>query len=58
VRKLVDKLNTQRGIKIDYRVMEGAGHVFTPPQTEKVADATEEHVLTMLNRSRMAMAAD
>jgi alpha/beta superfamily hydrolase len=58
VRKLVDKLNTQRGIAIDYRVMESAGHVFTPEQTEKVADATEEHVKTMLNRTRMAMAAD
>ena len=58
VRKLVDKLNTQRGIKIDYRVQEGAGHVFTAEQTERVAAAAEDHVHTMLNRARMAMAAD
>lgn len=58
VRKLVDKLNTQRGIAIDYRVQEGAGHVFTADQTEKVASAAEDHVRTMLNRARMAMAAD
>ena len=58
VRKLVDKLNTQKGIKIDYRTMPEAGHVFTPEQTEKVADATEDHVMTVLNRARMSMAAD
>ena len=58
VRKLVDKLNTQKGVKIDYRVMEGAGHVFTPDQTEKVCDATEDHVMSVLNRARMSMAAD
>ena len=27
VRKLVDKLNTQKGVTIDYRVYEGADHV-------------------------------
>jgi alpha/beta superfamily hydrolase len=58
VQKLVDKLNTQKGVKIDYRVMEGAGHVFTPEQTERVADATQDHVERMMRRSRMAIAAD
>ncbi|HEY8611581.1 MAG TPA: prolyl oligopeptidase family serine peptidase, partial [Roseomonas sp.] len=58
VRKLVDKLNTQKGIKIDYRTMPGASHVFTPEQTEKVAEATQDHVMTVLNRARMSMAAD
>ena len=58
VRKLVDKLNTQKGITIDYRVMPGAGHVFTPEQTEKVVDASEDHVMSVLNRSRMSLAAD
>ncbi len=33
VQKLVDKLNTQKGVKIDFRVLEGAGHIFTPEQT-------------------------
>lgn len=28
VRKLVDKLNTQKGVKVDYRVLGGADHVF------------------------------
>jgi len=58
VRKLVEKLNTQKGISIDYRVMPGAGHIFTPPQADQVADAAENHVLTALNRNRMALAAD
>jgi hypothetical protein len=58
VRKLVDKLNTQKGITIDYRVMPGAGHVFTPEESDRVADAVEDHVLTKLNGSRMALAAD
>ena len=56
--KLVDKLNTQKGITIDYRVMPGAGHVYTPDQTEKVVDAAEDHVMGVLNRGRMALAAD
>ena len=57
MRKLVDKLNTQKGITIDYRVMPGAGHVFTPEETEKVVDMAEDHVQPV-NRSRMALAAD
>jgi uncharacterized protein len=58
VQKLVDKLNTQKGVKIDYRVMEGAGHVFTPEQVERVADASQDHVERMMRRSKMAIAAD
>jgi alpha/beta superfamily hydrolase len=58
VRKLVEKLNTQRGIAIDYRVMPSAGHVFTPEQTAQVVEAAEDHVSSVLNRSRMALAAD
>jgi uncharacterized protein len=58
VKKLVEKLNGQRGISIDYRVMAGAGHVFTPEQTAQVVDATEDHISSVLNRSRMALAAD
>ena len=58
VRKLVDKLNTQKGISIDYRVLPGAGHVFTPEQTERVVNAAEDHVTRRLNQSRMALAAD
>jgi alpha/beta superfamily hydrolase len=58
VRKLVDKLNTQKGITIDYRVMPGAGHVYTPEQTDRAVDAAEDHVMSVLNRGRRALAAD
>jgi alpha/beta superfamily hydrolase len=58
VRKLVEKLNTQKGINIDYRVMPAAGHIFTPPQAEQVADATEDHINVTLNRKRISLAAD
>jgi alpha/beta superfamily hydrolase len=58
VRKLVEKLNTQKGIRLDYRVLPGAGHVFTPEQTAKIVDMAEEHVQAALNRSRMPLAAD
>jgi alpha/beta superfamily hydrolase len=58
VRKLVEKLNTQKGINIDYRVMPAAGHIFTPPQAEEVAAAAEDHINRALNRTRMALAAD
>ena len=58
VRKLVDKLNTQKGITIDYRVVNGMGHVLTPDQTDRAVDAAEDHVKSVLNRSRRALAAD
>jgi hypothetical protein len=58
VRKLVEKLNTQKGIRLDYRVLPGAGHVFTPEQTATIADMAEDHVQAALNRSRMPLAAD
>jgi alpha/beta superfamily hydrolase len=58
VQKLVDKLNTQKGVTIDFRVLDRAGHVFTPDQTEKVCDAAEDHVMTVLNRQRIPLAAD
>jgi alpha/beta superfamily hydrolase len=58
VQKLVDKLNTQKGVTIDYRTIAGAGHVYTPAQVDSLADMTEDHVLSVLNRSRRALAAD
>jgi len=58
VSKLVEKLNTQKGVKIDYRTMSSAGHVFTPKQVESVSDMAVEHVNSVMNRSRMALAAD
>lgn len=58
VGKLVDKLNTQKGVTIDYRTIPDAGHVFNAEQAATLADMTEDHVHSVLNRSRMALAAD
>jgi hypothetical protein len=57
VRKLVEKLNTQKGVDVDYRVLSGADHVFAG-HAETVADALEEHVGRALSRKAMALAAD
>ncbi|MCS6892616.1 MAG: alpha/beta hydrolase [Rhodovarius sp.] len=56
--KLVEKLNSQKGVKIDFRTIKGAGHVFTPPQVEVVTEMAADHVNQVLNRSRNALAAD
>ena len=36
VKKLVDKLSHQRGITIDYRLVEGANHFFTGQLDEMI----------------------
>jgi len=41
VRKLVDKLNTQKGVHVDYRVFSGADHVFAN-HADAVAEAVED----------------
>jgi alpha/beta superfamily hydrolase len=57
VRKLVDKLNTQKGVQVDYRVYPGADHVFAS-HAEQVGEALEDHVSLMQSRKAMALAAD
>ena len=57
VRKLVDKLNTQKGVHVDYRIMANADHVMAN-QAEEVSVAVEDHVTRMMNRRTMALAAD
>jgi alpha/beta superfamily hydrolase len=57
VRKLVDKLNLQKGVAIDYRIFEGADHVFAN-HAEKIAEAVEGYVSESLARKQMALAAD
>ena len=42
VRKLVDKLNTQKGVSVDYRVFQGADHVFAD-HAEKVSEAIDDY---------------
>jgi alpha/beta superfamily hydrolase len=57
VRKLVDKLNTQKNVQVDYRVYPGADHVFAD-HADRVAEALEDHVGTIMTRKQMALAAD
>ncbi len=57
VRKLVDKLNLQKGVAIDYRVFQGADHVFGN-HADKVTEAVESYVSQALARKQMALAAD
>ncbi len=57
VRKLVDKLNTQKNVQVDYRVYAGADHVFAT-HAEHVGRAIEEHVGQILARKALALAAD
>ena len=58
VRKLVDKLNTQKNVTVDYRVYDGCDHVFAT-HAEEVGRALEDHVSTKLRaRKQMALAAD
>jgi len=57
VRKLVDKLNTQKNVTVDYRIMEGADHVMAN-YADTVAAHVEDHVTKMMARRTMALAAD
>jgi len=57
VRKLVDKLNTQKGVHVDYRIFAGADHVFAN-QAEMVAEAIDDHCGKAIARRQMALAAD
>ena len=57
MRKLVDKLNTQKGVTVDYRVFPGADHVFAN-HAEPVSDAVEDYVGKIVARKTMALAAD
>ena len=56
VRKLVDKLNTQKGVQVDYRVYPGADHVFAA-HADKVGADVEEYVARVIARRTMALAA-
>lgn len=57
IRKLVDKLNTQKNVEVDYRIFEGANHILAS-EAEKVAGALEDHVTVMRSRRSLALAAD
>jgi alpha/beta superfamily hydrolase len=53
VAKLVAKLNNQRGVKIDYRIISGASHFFADHLTQLV-DNVEDHLDTALMRRPIA----
>ena len=57
VQKLVDKLNTQKNVTVDYRIFGGADHVFAS-HAEQVSAAVEDHVGRAIARRTMALAAD
>ena len=57
VRKLVDKLNTQKGVQVDYRVYAGADHVFAS-HADQVGEDVEDYVGRIMARRTMALAAD
>jgi hypothetical protein len=58
VAKLVAKLNTQKGIRIDYRVFEACDHFFAD-HCDRLDEAAEEHLTLALGRDdRLKLAAD
>jgi alpha/beta superfamily hydrolase len=57
VKKLVDKLNTQKGVQVDYRIVPGADHVFAS-HADNVTVAVEDYVKKTMARRTMALAAD
>ncbi len=57
VRKLVDKLNTQKGVAVDYRVFPGADHVFAD-QAGAIGNTVQDYVSRELARKHMSLAAD
>ena len=57
VKKLIDKLNTQKNVTIDYRIAVGADHVFAN-HADFVASSVEDYVKKTMARRAMALAAD
>ncbi|MGH7118527.1 MAG: alpha/beta hydrolase [Acetobacteraceae bacterium] len=57
VAKLVEKLNTQKGVRVDYRILRGADHVLAE-HVRPIVGAVEDYVTKLLAPSRMALAAD
>jgi alpha/beta superfamily hydrolase len=55
VAKLVTKLSSQRGVKIDYRIVPGAGHFFTE-QLDTLTEHVEDYLDLALYQRPVAMA--
>ncbi len=56
VRKLVEKLNTQKNVQVDYRIFKGADHVFAN-HADAVSAAVEDHVGKLVPRNAVTIAA-
>lgn len=56
IRKVVEKLNTQKNVVVDYRIFEQADHIFAK-YADLVADALEDHVTNRQAELRMATTA-
>ena len=57
MRKLVDKLNTQKGVQVDYRCSR-APTTCSPSTPRRVAEAVEDYCGKAIARRNMALAAD
>ena len=57
IKKLVDKLHTQKGVVVDYRIFKGADHVFAS-HADEVSEAMDDYVGRVIARKTMALAAD
>lgn len=55
VAKLVNKLSSQRGVKIDYRIISGATHFFTE-HLDELATAVEDHLDMALYQRPVSLA--
>jgi uncharacterized protein len=59
IRKLVEKLNTQKNVTVDYRVFAGADNIFAN-HADAVSEALEDHVTKKMaaKSAALALAAD
>ncbi|XAO70728.1 MAG: alpha/beta hydrolase [Acetobacteraceae bacterium] len=57
IRKLVEKLNTQKNVDVDYRVFENANHIFAN-EADLVSEALEEHVSARRAERPLALTMD
>ena len=57
VRKLVDKLNTQKGVSVDFRVIPAADHVFAR-HADIISAHVEDYVGRVVPGRELALAAD
>ena len=57
MRKLVEKLNTQKGVQVDYRILSGGDHVLAQ-HADPISGHVEDYVKKTMAHRAMALAAD